>query len=996
MYGSDDPWHWTEGGGIIACGKEDEVKSTRKRHTKNRTWLVRKSGCFSACVIPLLSVSDHGEHGPHCGPDLGLVWSLRCAEPFEATAMLQENNNNNYSCLERACESREGLQERERGVLPFAKLLEMGSFPELGDVSHRAPVRGFRAWAMSSVCARSRRWAALPPANPGPFLKRPDAMENQVAGDLRPQMGRLAHGRPAVGLGLQLDASSWSRRCGSRQGTLGALVTVATLKASARGGQMQTQCFLLQAKGRSYLCAAGRRRAPGPGLFTELTSAPEVHGLGDAASSERRPTIGKGSEQREGAAAGSLKVKPRPVRKWRTSCEVAFSIKERAPWDCNDREFPALAESQENRSMLASQTSAQDVETNKQEGRGTETSRTALAKICTQCRGVRDRSTIGLRRVVEDSGQSSAGVEEEEITSPVSGSCVCRLDPDPADPETGCGPTDQEGPVSAGMQDGLQPKSSPQKIGRFQDLLGEKSPRLGAGSKSEVTGAVRNAGNSEADLTEGAKALKETGSPLDKDPESDGRGDSVWCAGQGRGGLPYARIATNGPQSHSCEKDRLAGSVDQWTHLAAGSEGDRSSLAEVEDIPEQMRQSALSVGGPGEVGGRKDRPLDGTGIGEGVRITSALVVSPDRMGGQTISNGHPPKYAEYSCESRTGESGMEEFRLSGVWGGGPDGPEAGGRRRGAENGDSIWQPDNSLSRGLDSAATSTHAPPNPEAIATGLSSLGGRQDGVSLPLQGESQRQQGWQGGMVASGEGFLDVEQEGDDDFGLFIRAGEQPSWDDGFTDFQQVPCGTSESAVLADPVRESRPTHWTSGQTENPFHQSEDTWTAFSPGGNITQDLGQGATLHMQTGGQWWPQKATEELSVNLRAPFDVPNVFQEAFPSMPSSCPNQDPVLTLRQLLQGLPNEDSTVGDNGSLLDGLQDVNRIIGLKCKWAESHLQNLLLQSLHLDTNDKGHVMSSRANDSTSVGLPPLTHHTPTMGHGKTKLSYDINKNILV
>ncbi|XP_061072560.1 uncharacterized protein si:ch211-14c7.2 [Conger conger] len=883
--------------------------------------------------------------------------SLRCAEPIDATAMLQENNNNNYSCLERACESREVLQERERGVLPFAKILEMGSFPELGDITRRAPVRGFRAWAMSSVCARSRRRAALPPANPAPFLKKPDATEKHAAGEGRPQAGRLAPGGPGVGLGLQLDTGSWNRCRGSRQGTLGALVTVATLTASERGGQTQTQCFLLQAKGQSYLCTAGRHRAPPPRLFAKLTPAPAAHGLGEAASSDKPRDSRKANKQREG------KDKPRPVRKWRTSCEVAFSVKERVPWDSGDREFPAPGASQESRSKLASQSSAQDMQTSKQESRDAEASRTA--KTCTQCSEERGRSAIGLGRRVEDSVCSNGSVEEEEMTSPMSGSAVFRLDPDPTNAETGCSPTHQEGPISAGMQDGLQPKSSSQKSGHFQDLPEDNWPCLGAGSKSQVPGA------SEANLAVDAEALKETGSPPDKDNESNLAGDNLQCTEGVRGRLPCGDVGTKNPQSGSCEDDGLASSTVQWAHLAAGSDGDPGSSAEAEDTPEQLRQSTLSEGGRGEVVGHEARPLDDTENEEGV---------------WTTTNGHPPEYVEFSSETRAGVSGTGGSGLSDVWGGGHhrgwDGPEAGAKIR-----DPILQPDNSLSRGLGSAATDAHAPPNPAppgAMATALSSLEGRRDGALL---GDPQRQD-WEGGMVASGERFPDVEQEGDDDFGLFIQAGEQPSWDDGFADFQQVPYGTCESA--ADPVRESEPARWT---LDKPSHQSEDTWTAFSLAGSIALDPGLGERQHKQPDGQWWPQKATEECCV-MRAPFDVSQVFQETFSSMPSSYPNPTPVRSLRQHLRGLSCEDSTVGDSGSLLDGLQDVNRIIGLKYKWAESHSQKLLLQSLHVDVNNKGHVTSSRANDSPSASLPSFSQHTSPMGNGKAKLSYDINKNI--
>ncbi|KAJ8257068.1 hypothetical protein COCON_G00192200 [Conger conger] len=488
------------------------------------------------------------------------------------------------------------------------------------------------------------------------------------------------------------------------------------------------------------------------------------------------------------------------------------------------------------------------------------------------------------------------------MTSPMSGSAVFRLDPDPTNAETGCSPTHQEGPISAGMQDGLQPKSSSQKSGHFQDLPEDNWPCLGAGSKSQVPGA------SEANLAVDAEALKETGSPPDKDNESNLAGDNLQCTEGVRGRLPCGDVGTKNPQSRSCEDDGLASSTVQWAHLAAGSDGDPGSSAEAEDTPEQLRQSTLSEGGRGEVVGHEARPLDDTGNGEGV---------------WTTTNGHPPEYVEFSSETRAGEPWQQPFH---PWRGGGMGH--------------CW-----------------------------------------VIRSGRTGRVAWWpveRGSLTWSRKGTMTL--------GSSYRQGNSRP---GMTDLL-ISNKCLMGHVRARQTLSESPAHWT---LDKPSHQSEDTWTAFSLAGSIALDPGLGERQHKQPDGQWWPQKATEECCV-MRAPFDVSQVFQESFSSMPSSYPNPTPVRSLRQHLRGLSCEDSTVGDSGSLLDGLQDVNRIIGLKYKWAESHSQKLLLQSLHVDVNNKGHVTSSRANDSPSASLPSFSQHTSPMGNGKAKLSYDINKNI--
>ncbi|KAJ8280853.1 hypothetical protein GJAV_G00059860 [Gymnothorax javanicus] len=872
--------------------------------------------------------------------------------------MLQVNNNNNYSCLKSACKDGGALEERERGIQPFTKLFEMGSFSEMGDVSRRAPLRGLRAWAMGSMWARSRRWAVLHPAGPVPLLRRSDTTESHVSGDLCPDMARPGHGWPGVGLEPRFDDSSRNGRCGSRQGSLGALVTVATVKASERGGQTQTQCFLLQAKEQIYHGTARRHSAPTPGVQTQLTPATTGHRLGEAAASEPHPSTGKGSKLWKG------KDKPKPVRKWRTSCEADFSIKQRVLWDCEDRKLLALGPRQEHTSKLAHQTSTQDAQAGKQGEHAAET-----AKNCTPHEGIRNRSAISLREAVEESDRSSSGVEEEGRTLP-SLSFACRQDSDPTNPEADCSPADLEGPIRVGMQDGgPSAKLSLQNIGYIQAVPGDKSQSLGAGSKSEGTKAERN---SEVDLAADCTALTETGSAANNDLESNGREESLIC---GRGRAPHGHVAAEDPQSPKVGEDGPMRPMVQWTHHVTGCSRGQGSFAKVEEFPEQLRQSVMSNGSASarEVGSPKEKFLDDTVSGEGVWTLMGSVESPDSVDGQTVISS--PDNREYSCESSFLAGEMGECKLPEVLGGGHlvglDEPEAGEQRMGSENRGLIWQADNSLLRGLDLTATNTLSPPNPappEAMETALSSLEGSQDGVSLLGKVPPPD---LKGGMVASGERLLDLEREGDDDFGLFIQAGEQLSWNDNSIDFQQVPGGKSESVAPGNSACESNSAHW----IENPFCQSVDTWTAFSQEGSIALDPALAKGQHMESGGQWWPQMAAEECSVKLCPAFDMLYVFQAAFPVVHSSCLNHNPGLTLRQLLQDLSCEGSPVGDSGRILDGLQDVNTSIGLKYKWAESHSQTLLLQSLHLNVKNKGHVTNSRANDSHSVGLLSHSHH---------------------
>ncbi|XP_042599426.1 uncharacterized protein LOC122140342 isoform X1 [Cyprinus carpio] len=207
--------------------------------------------------------------------------------------MLQQNNNNN--CLDMA--HRELLHECRRTNVSFASALEFGAIPL---------IKGLRAWAVSGGYSKARRKAANGSRAQGTCQQPP---ENRVG-------ERSWSGQVSSGYGHTLDSTiSATRTPGVRQGGLGALVTVATLKGTEAGGrQTQTRCLFLKAQGRgSYICAVGN-----PGTGTRVT-APRTHAVILEGTKEELRCSSKGQKvSQDGPDDGGLfKAKPRAIRKWR-------------------------------------------------------------------------------------------------------------------------------------------------------------------------------------------------------------------------------------------------------------------------------------------------------------------------------------------------------------------------------------------------------------------------------------------------------------------------------------------------------------------------------------------------------------------------------------------------------------------------------------------------------------------------------------------------------
>ncbi|XP_032367925.1 uncharacterized protein si:ch211-14c7.2 [Etheostoma spectabile] len=299
------------------------------------------------------------------------------------STMLQQNNNNNYPCLNVSGSTREMLQKCSRASLPFPSRLELG----LGDLPL---IRGLRAWAL---CSKSRRKAGgmlgggqaptAPPAVRGGSTSCPRPADVYLSGE----WGRMGYGLP-----LGLDA---------RQAGIGALVTVATLKTSEGSGKTQTQCLFLRTEKGSCLYSTAK---PSSGVTNSAASSVVGGWLrgktGGGGGGRDIPTGRRDNGPTPPAHTGVNRVRVRSGRRWRKSSNAAAREKTGLSRERHQssREDPAgeipLEERQEERDKggLASKqfpSPQQDSRRARQEKEGACRSprccHNASLKTCTQC-----------------------------------------------------------------------------------------------------------------------------------------------------------------------------------------------------------------------------------------------------------------------------------------------------------------------------------------------------------------------------------------------------------------------------------------------------------------------------------------------------------------------------------------------------------------------------------------------------------------------------------
>lgn len=220
--------------------------------------------------------------------------------------MLQQNNNNNYPCLNGLDSTPEMLQKCSRTSLPFSRALELADLPL---------IRGLRAWAL---CSKNRRKAGG--VLGGGQAPMASAAGHRSAGACpRPADVYLSRewGHMAYGLPFGPDAG---------QAGIRALVTVASLKTSEGSGKTQTQCLFLQTEKGSCLYSAGK---PGSGGSSAAASVVGGWLKGKTGATGCRETPGRQRDQGSTPAAESAENhgRVRSGRRWRKSCNAASKEK---------------------------------------------------------------------------------------------------------------------------------------------------------------------------------------------------------------------------------------------------------------------------------------------------------------------------------------------------------------------------------------------------------------------------------------------------------------------------------------------------------------------------------------------------------------------------------------------------------------------------------------------------------------------------------------------
>ncbi|XP_042630767.1 uncharacterized protein si:ch211-14c7.2 isoform X1 [Cyprinus carpio] len=800
--------------------------------------------------------------------------------------MLQQNNNNN--CLDMA--HRELLHECRRTSVSLTSALEFGAIPL---------IKGLRAWAVSGGYSKARRKAANGPRAQGSCQHPP---ENRVG-------QRSWSGQVSSGYGHTLDSTiSAARTPGVRQGSLGALVTVATLKGTEGGGrQTQTRCLFLKAQGRgSYICAVGNR-----GTGTRVTG-PRTHAVILEGTKEELRCSSKGPKLSQDGPddGGHFKAKPRAIRKWR-KCSKTTGLAEKRTAAHGKGEIAnqgSQLEHGDQKKAVNSDAQPLDV---------------IPDNTITQCQK-------GSRASYPKLGK------DERALSPT----LVKTDaPESTDPQTCCSsaklcakPGEQ---VEAGMS-----------INQSDNCSEKESSCANVQGDTEVSICDLDA-NDRQNIRNFVADVPNLGSSVASETNFDSLGIKL--------------TTTN------CNTEPSI---------------DRSPMLTPSIVPVSIQKNQESR--PDECLLNRENlhsvePGDLTTQRDGTPDTKNTVVPEARtpVGAEcstTEKKRRPSMCSPQHWEELITQHGELE----------------------------VQQSDKSSSRGFSTptanvTVTTIHSLVNPAttaAIATAIPALSEGEVGVRggdlLPLVNSellSEPARVDEKDKVAAKEGSPDVgEEEEEDEFGAFKQIGGEQLWTDGFSEAQHLAedynCEKHTSSADAN-----EPASWASDWTAvQSFQHSESTWTAFSQE-TVEQKI--------VPGGQWWTSTEKPNLPLSLLHNVVKSKVFLEAFPSEKSPCEDPEYIPTLKQLLQG-PAENSNTGEHKeqSLLDGLQDLDRMIGVKYKRAESLSCKLLLQSLRLERPSSECVTVRLKNSARfSPNLP--TSNQQLAANAKRRLSYDFNRNIM-
>ncbi|XP_058243090.1 uncharacterized protein si:ch211-14c7.2 isoform X1 [Hemibagrus wyckioides] len=783
--------------------------------------------------------------------------------------MLQHNNNNNYPCLDVA--HRELLHGCRRNGTTFSSALGFGAIPL---------IKGLRAWAVSGGYSRSKRKAAA--------SSQPSDRVHQSR------------------IGTSHMKTHSFHTPGVRQGGLGALVTVATLKDSDGGRQTQTRCLFLKAEGCNYLCAVGTR----------------VDGR----------KLGKGCQDGVGICDG------KPVRKWRKSSKRPKSI--------------SVVENKE----------------------GIASAKLELLDKCsiTQC-------------LKAKSGLTASNNDEDRLNRSEFSAPHEMCEPDPCIPSIKCD-------SSTEIKEDTTQASCP-KLNSCEVFVEQNIPI----STNDCTDKTTEICKLESDLTadmnlDHVLKSKELCMP-NSEEHSPGSGVVTHNKNAILSTISHSHCNTTDTIKYEMDVIEEDRNLNKSYEFCASKELGLVSEIFSEDT-NKTDETLLTI---------SQSHHEETIITPLLTITQVEQEIKKRIDDSSVNHdmenivhfgelkkdtGHLSELAEEywgspTCFSHYKQNIMMEVNMTSE-----------DRKKVNTTNEAFEELANSLSQGSGSfnvANAITSLPnPAPTSNTTAFRSISRQQQeetkGMRLALKPESEllekQERAQEVDKVADEEPEV-VDEEDGDEFGVFMKAGDEQIWNEGFSELKKVPCEKHAGIDIGNSLVSYESPSWMSDWTRDlSIKQSEERWTAFKQ-------------EEVSRGKECWFSTAVENMHLTHSSPITVPNVFLESFPYLKSSCGDSDCIPTLTELQQGSAAENRP-GTNGrqSLLDNLQDLDRMIGVKYKVAESLSRKLLLQSLNLRTLNPERAGSRKQNTARfSPNLP--TSNQQLAANAKRRLSYDINRNIM-
>ncbi|XP_026870293.2 uncharacterized protein si:ch211-14c7.2 isoform X2 [Electrophorus electricus] len=809
--------------------------------------------------------------------------------------MLQQNNNNNHLCLDMG--HRETLHGRRCNTAPFSSALGLGAIPL---------IKGLRAWAISGGYSRSRR-KAVPNAPPDGRTGHRSRVSQVPSGHRKTE-----------------DCIASFHTPGVRQGGLGALVTVATLKGPEGSRQTQTRCLFLKAEGCSYLCTVSNRaagtRGVGQRAYINLLDSNET-------------TLGR---RRNKEDVGAFEVKPQVIPKWRKSSKVTRPIERGLAAESKGTfDFSRLEQGWlDKRDSFPTQ-----LVEKKEASHGT----SAIAQcLKTKYRHV-NRSIQpdlvnqnDLANGNESFNNDKAHLNSSELFPPPENSASAKVN------------------ASVGEQ-GLGHKSSNCEVHTCKErpslcINGIDDAKHSSEHKS---GLVADASLYHTAKCKGPNFVSSV--PKFKEHSS---------------GFPVLTQVTHKTYGDKELKEKLSMGYEESIVVPESRNPSDSTEAEQEcnwkdridkvSLNSENEKPMLTIHTEFTV---QDEALDrGSTIHQGMNARVRAGLGEEQWCSPACSSWHVED-VDTKCETPEKRFVKSQSRISSFL-------------KAAAT--SLLNPVlNTTSNGTGALATNILAASEQEEVGAIVGNIG-PQPGSELL----AEQEMGLDGDMVTTNEKPVVMGQEEEDDFGVFMQAGEEQIWPEGFNELQQVPCRKQDCVEYTNPFDANEPMSWTSNWSGvQTSQQSVDSWSAFEQ--------------EMVPGVQWWSSKAKDSTYLTPTSLHNVHRVFLEAFSCAEPPCGDFDCILTLNELLWGPAEKirDRKPG-NLKLWDGLQNLEQMIDVKYKRAECMSHKFLLRSLHLGIPNSEHV-HGRKQAAVRISPNLLISGQTLAAKAKRRLSYDINRNIV-